>query len=131
MNHPNVYVCPAVAEAGIIFVKALCGWLGIHLLLHNTEGQLAHQCRQYCRNSNVAKNSLMIIFYTAQKYLSGATSVSITINESDYFYFPSITFCHHFKNRSNIVWKLREIIDEKGKDDVDQDDVKEAIERLR
>lgn len=39
---------------------------------------------------------------SAMKYASGKTSISIAVNESDKFTYPSVTFCPGFKGGADL-----------------------------
>lgn len=52
------------------------------------------------------QNQLIMALCQGKKFLSDQTSVSIVINESNKFHYPSITFCRKFKVVDDSVFGL-------------------------
>lgn len=64
------------------------------------------------------------------KYVSGQTSISNIVNETNAYRFPSVTFCPKFKGYADLVKELDKKANETGKETIEQIGYEEIVENL-
>lgn len=67
---------------------------------------------------------------SGRKYMAAKSSVSITVNESARFTYPSITLCPRFKYNANLLHLINELDYKYNKTELTEADFKEMVDRL-
>ena len=74
---------------------------------------------------------MMINLFKGNKFSSKATSMSLLVNETTEFRYPSVTLCAPFPGGFNLIDLIRQTANETGAETIDELDIQDMIDSRR